>query len=49
MENGSSNNGTTIVITDADTMIPTTPKKNRKGGSIEFDEIFQVTKTKDSL
>ena len=49
MENGSSNNVTTIGITDATTMILTTPKKNRKSGSIEFDEIFQVAKKRFSL
>jgi hypothetical protein len=47
-ENGSTNTvNNTIGITDAAT-IPTAPKKNRKSGSIEFDEIFAVAKTKNS-
>ncbi len=44
---GSNQTVTTIGITDAAT-IPTAPKKNRKSGSIEFDEIFEVAKTKNS-
>lgn len=46
-ENGSTNTVYAIGITDAAT-IPTAPKKNRKSGSIEFDEIFEVAKTKNS-
>ena len=38
---------TTIGITDAATP-PSAPKKNRKSGSIEFEEIFVVAKTKTS-
>ena len=46
-ENGSTKTVYAIGITDAAT-IPTAPKKNRKSGSIEFDEIFEVAKTKNS-
>ena len=49
MENGSTSNTVTsaIGIMDAAT-IPTATKKNRESGPIEFDEIFQVAKTKNS-
>ena len=47
MNNGSTNAVPTIGITDAAT-IPTALKKNRKSGSIEFDVIFEVAKTKNS-
>ena len=46
-ENGSTNTVYAIGITDAAT-IPTAPKKNRKSGSIEFDEFFEVARTKNS-
>ena len=36
---------TTIGITDAATP-PSAPKKNRKSGSIEFEEIFVIAKKK---